>query len=320
MTLDLNLLVSLDALLQERSVTRAAQRLGLSQPTLSAALARLRRHFDDELLHRVGNAYELTPLAERLSENTAEALSWTDRVFRTRSEFDAGSVEREFTLVLTDCQLPTLGRALSDLVGRTAPGVRLRFRHCTEQFVQRAHDHLRTVDGVVLSQGLLAQLPSLDLLQDRWVCVASAHAAPTAPVTTTELCDRPWVLPYYHPTVAFPSLRRLRDHGIEPQVEITTEDFLAVPHLIVGTDRLSLVPARATRLFAQDSGIIVVNLPFELDVLVETLWWHPLHERDPAHVWLRQMVASAAGVLPTAAPSGRGEAAHEATPRTGSGS
>jgi len=291
--LDLNLLVSLDALLQERSVTRAAQRLGLSQPTLSTALARLRRHFGDDLLRRVGNTYELTPLAERLSENTAEALSWTDRVFKTRADFDPAVAEHEFTLTLTDCHLPTLGRVLADLVSETAPGVRLRFRHSTEQFVQRAHDNLRTVDAIVLPQGLLAELPSLDLFQDRWVCVASADSTPTTPVSTDQLGDRPWVLPFYHPILAFPSLRRLREQGIEPRVVMTTEDFLAVPHLIAGTDRLSLVPERVTRLFAKDSGTVVVDLPFELGVLVETLWWHPLHERDPAHTWFRQMTARA---------------------------
>ena len=74
MGLDLNLLISLDALLQERSVSRAAQRLGLSQPTLSAALARLRRHFGDELLARSGNSYALTPLAERLLESTGQEI------------------------------------------------------------------------------------------------------------------------------------------------------------------------------------------------------------------------------------------------------
>ncbi|MDN3028304.1 LysR family transcriptional regulator [Streptomyces sp. S.PB5] len=299
MSLDLNLLVSLDALLQERSVTRAAQRLGLSQPTLSTALARLRRHFGDELLTRVGNAYELTPLAERLCENTTEALNWTDRVFQTRADFDPATAEHEFTLVLTDCQLPTFGRTLADLVSEAAPGVRLRFRHSTEAFVQRAHDNLRTVDAIVLPQGLLAQLPSLDLFQDRWVCVASADTSSGGVTSMTELADRPWVLPFYHPTVIFPSLRRLRDHGIEPRVEITTEGFLAVPHLIAGTDRLSLVPERITHQFDETRGMVVLDLAIELGVLVETLWWHPLHERDPAHIWLRQIAALAGRLLAT---------------------
>ncbi|MEU1801495.1 LysR family transcriptional regulator [Streptomyces sp. NPDC019937] len=147
MGLDLNLLVPLDALLQECSVTRAAQRLGLSQPTVSAALARLRRHFGDELLTRVGNAYELTPLAERLAEQTAQALGSADRVFQTRPDFDPAQARREFTLVVTDVHLATFGRTLAALVRDTAPGVRLRFQHLIPQIIRRADEHLRTVDA-----------------------------------------------------------------------------------------------------------------------------------------------------------------------------
>ncbi|WP_304612877.1 LysR family transcriptional regulator [Saccharopolyspora sp. 7B] len=169
MGLDLNLLVSLDALLHERSVTRAAQRLGLSQPTLSTALARLRRHFDDELLARTGNAYELTALGERLAENTTQALMWTDRVFQTRSEFDPERSDHEFTLVVADCHLPTFGRVLTDLVRGHAPHVRLKFQHSTAHIVARASEHLRTVDGIVLPQGVLVDFPSLHLYRDRWV-------------------------------------------------------------------------------------------------------------------------------------------------------
>ena len=87
-SLDLNLLVSLDALLQQRSVTRAAEQLGLSQPALSASLARLRRHFDDPLLARVGNDYRLTPLAVQLKERTRVALNSAERVFAAQAEFD----------------------------------------------------------------------------------------------------------------------------------------------------------------------------------------------------------------------------------------
>src|SRR3954447_20955369 len=85
--LDLNLLVSLDALLQQRSVTRAAAQMGLSQPALSASLARLRRHFDDELLTRVGNEYRLTPLAVQLRELVRIAMTGVERVFTAQPEF-----------------------------------------------------------------------------------------------------------------------------------------------------------------------------------------------------------------------------------------
>lgn len=124
--LDLNLIVSLDALLQERSVSKAAARLGLSQPALSASLARLRRHFDDDLLARVGNRYELTPLAAQLVDVTASAMAGVLRVFTSAAQFDPATATREFTVVLSDYATTVLGPALAELSAEQAPGVHLR--------------------------------------------------------------------------------------------------------------------------------------------------------------------------------------------------
>src|SRR6478736_4676253 len=96
--LDLNLLIALDALLTERSVTRAAERLRLSQPALSASLSRLRAHFNDPILARQGNTYELTPLASRLAEQTGSALDAARRVFESQAEWDPGESTREFAV------------------------------------------------------------------------------------------------------------------------------------------------------------------------------------------------------------------------------
>jgi DNA-binding transcriptional LysR family regulator len=290
--LDLNLLISLDALLQERSVSRAAARLGLSQPTLSTALSRLRRHFGDDLLARSGNSYTLTPLAERLLESTGQALAWTDRVFGTRPEFAPGDAEHEFTLVVSDAQLPIFGRALADLVRTEAPGVRLRFEHSTARVVVHALDQLRTVDALVLPQGILSDVPSLDLYRDHWACVVSADGSRT--LDPGDLASRPWVLPYHPRMPALSALHRLKASGIEPRAEVSTEDFLAIPHLVTGTDRIGLMPERVARLASSQSAVAVAEIPFELGMLVEALWWHPMHERDPAHRWLRQAAARAA--------------------------
>ena len=111
--LDLNLLVSLDALLPERSVSRAAARLGRSQPSLSESLARLRRHFRDDLLARVGNHYELTPLAAQLAEQTTSALAAVARVFASEPDFDPAIAEREFTVLISDYAITVLGPELA---------------------------------------------------------------------------------------------------------------------------------------------------------------------------------------------------------------
>src|SRR6188768_1172580 len=97
--LNLNLLTVLDAVLRERSVTGAAARLGLSQPAVSASLARLRRHFDDPLLVRNGNAYDLTPLGEQLVEPVAAALAQIERVFETSRAFQPADSDRVFSVL-----------------------------------------------------------------------------------------------------------------------------------------------------------------------------------------------------------------------------
>src|SRR5215472_796790 len=146
--LDLNLLVSLDALLAERSVSRAAERLGLSQPSLSASLARLRRHFRDDLLTRVGNHYELTPLAAQLGEQTTSALAAVARVFASEPDFDPATSEREFTVLISDYAIAVLGPPLAALL-QQAPHVRLRLHQVPTPVVDVAQA-LRDVDAMVL--------------------------------------------------------------------------------------------------------------------------------------------------------------------------
>lgn len=296
MGIDLNLLISLNALLEERNVSRAATRLGLSQPTLSTALSRLRAHFGDELLVRTGNSYRLSPLAEELLDSTGHALTWTDRVFDTRPAFAPEAAEREFTLVMSDAQLPILGRALADLVASEAPRVRLRFQHSTARLIQPGSEWLRDIDLLVLPQGILADAPSVDLYRDRLVCVVAASAG-RGGLTADEMAARPWVTPYHPRMPVLSVLHRLRQAGIEPDATISTEDFLAVPHLVAGTDRIGLMPSRVAALSAAGTDIRVVETPFELGLIVEAMWWYPMHERDPGHRWLRRVAVRAAQSL-----------------------
>src|SRR5436189_25212 len=126
--LDLNLLVALRELLRERSVTRAAERLGVTQPAASAALSRLRRHFGDELLVRDRGEYTLTPLGAQLAEQADAVCTAAQRLFAASADFDPATSEREFTLVMADYTIVVMGEALSRAIARAAPRARLHIR------------------------------------------------------------------------------------------------------------------------------------------------------------------------------------------------
>ncbi|WP_246632565.1 LysR family transcriptional regulator [Pseudonocardia nigra] len=284
--LDLNLLVSLDALLSQRGVTRAAQQLGLSQPALSAALARLRRHFGDELLSRAGNEYRLTPLAAQLRPRVRLALQSAERVFTAQPEFDPATTDREFGLLVSDYVCAVLGDTLASLMAQEAPLARLRFTHNTPDAVDRAEQTLLATDLLLLPHGFVADLPHADLYRDRWVLLVSAdNAAVGDAVTVEQLRELPWVVTYHGPTASTPAARQMRMLGIEPRVQVVTESFLTVPGLVAGSGRIALLQERLVQLLPLDTGVRALPCPFEAGPLVEAMWWHPVADRDPEHAW-----------------------------------
>jgi len=293
--LDLNLLVTLDALLYERNLTRTAAQLGVSQPAVSAALARLRRHFGDPLLERVGNRYELTPLAAQLVSLTGPALVGVRRVFETTPDFDAARLERDFTIVTSDYAAAILGPVVTRRIAEEAPGVRLRLQYTTPQTVDHATETLRAVDGVILPHGFLLDTPYTELYQDRWVCIVSEdNAAVGDRLTLAQLGDLPWVVLFNLPTAFAPATQQLRTSGIEPRVEVAVDGFLTMPFLVAGTNRVALLQERLAVLLAPLAGVRVLPCPFDAIPLNEAFWWHPMLRNDPAHGWLRRVLAEAA--------------------------
>ncbi|WP_433291231.1 LysR family transcriptional regulator [Actinoplanes sp. CA-030573] len=292
--LDLNLLVTLDALLRERNVTRTAEALGVSQPAVSAALARLRRHFGDPLLARAGNRYELTPLSAQLLALTGPALSGVRRVFDVTPDFDPSAVEREFTVITSDYAATVLGPLIARRLAGAAPGVRLRFQYTTPYTVDHAAETLRTADGLLLPHGFLTDIPFVDLYEDRWVCiVAEDHPDVGDSLTLEQLGTLPWVVLYNLRTAFAPAAQQLRMLGIEPRVEVVADGFLPMPFLVAGTRRVALLQERLAALLATPAGVRVLPCPFDAVPLAEAFWWHPIYQNDPAHVWLRGVLAEA---------------------------
>lgn len=297
--LDLNLLVSLDALLTERSVTRAAERLHLSQPALSASLSKLRIHFGDQILARRGNSYELTPLAVRLTEHTSTALESARRVFETQASWSPSESTREFSIYGSDYGFVTIGRAVSTLAAERAPGVRFRFMLHNPTIVDDALTRLRSVDGMVIPHGHVTDMPYADLWRDDWVAIVDdAHFGPDEGLTMERIAEAPWVLTFQSRTAFTSAARQIQQLGVEPRIAVVVESFLSLPHFIVGTDRIGLVQSAVIPTISAVPGIRVVRLPFDATPIVNALWWHPVHGRDPEHAWMRELFAEAARTLP----------------------
>ncbi len=293
--LDLNLLVALDALLTERSVTRAAERLHLSQPALSASLARLRNHFNDPILARRGNAYELTPLALRLSEHTTIALDAARRVFESQATWTPLESTREFSVYGSDYGFATIGAAVSRVAARSAPGVRFRFMLHNTSIVDDAVNSLRSVDAMVIPHGYLTDIPYEDLWRDRWVVVADESNPLVADGLSMEMLSAcPWVFTYRSRSAFTSAGRQLQMLGLEIRVDVVVESFLALGHFIVGTNRLGLVQAALAPEVARLGGIRILEPPFDATPTTNALWWHPVHDRDPEHAWMRSVFLEAA--------------------------
>jgi DNA-binding transcriptional LysR family regulator len=297
--LNLNLLLHLDALLAYRSVSQAARQLGLSQPTVSAALHRLRRQFGDELLVRSGAQAELTPLGVQLQPLTAAALASVERVFTSTAVFDPASSNREFSLLGIDYWVASVGAALAARVGLVAPAVRLRFRRPSGEMFSGITDALRIVDGVLAPHGVLHGVSHTDVYSDEWVCVVDADNPRVGErLGPAELSVLPWVVAVNDSNAdvgaqAEPlGMRQLRQAGVEPRITVAVESYLAVPWFVVGTERIAITHRRFAEHVADGLGLRVLDCPIPLRPLKLALWWHPQFERDAGHRWLRETLRS----------------------------
>jgi DNA-binding transcriptional LysR family regulator len=293
-TFDYNLLTPLRVLLEERSVSKAAERLHMSQPALSAALARLRTHFGDALLERRGNAYELTPLAVQLLERSYSAARSMDRVFSAQAEFDPATSTREFGIFSSDYAMAVLGPVVSEVMAETSPEARLQFYNVDQKVVAGAPDSLRDFDGVIIPHGFISGANHLDLLVDSWVCLVAADNSQIGDELTIEDLRRlPWVFTYNGQSQFSPAFKQMQQLGIAPRIDVVTPSFLAAPFLLAGTNRITLAHRRLGVQYAQNPGIRLLECPFDVLPLRESFWWNAVHDRDPEHVWLRSVLSVA---------------------------
>jgi DNA-binding transcriptional LysR family regulator len=293
--IDLNLLVALEALLEERSVTRAGRRIGLSQPAMSNALSRLREHLDDALLVRSGGGMALTPHAEAILPQLREALVQVRRVVEKPRPFDPQTANQRFSLLATDfiemVALPSLaGRVL-----RAAPRITLDVRPFGEI---EAVEGLRS-GALDLVLGVYSEAPVgchlAPLFQEGFLCVVRRGnpALGKGRLTLKRYAALPHLL--VAPRRSGPGAVdvALQKQGLSRRVALYVSHFLVAPLIVAQSDLVATLPARAARLLAAHHDLLLMKPPVALSGFTVSQVWHDRTDTSPPHRWLRAQVTAA---------------------------
>jgi DNA-binding transcriptional LysR family regulator len=294
---DFNLLVPLHALLQERNVTRAGAAASMSQPAMSAALARLRTHFGDELLVRTGRTYELTPLAEQLLPQVSAALDAVGTALDPWANFDPATSTRRFTVSGSDYALAVLLEPLLAAIHAQAPGVTVDFDPIPPPGVDMLA-HLLRRDLLLAALGYDIPGRRQVVFTDRFVCIVAEDNPRLVDgrLSLEDLAALPHVASFGSrtPTAADAVLL---EAGVAPRVEVTVEGLLAVPFTVAGTDLCAFVPERLFARCPTSLGLVVAEVPLDDPELAEAAHWHPSRHGDPSIGWLRGILREVSATL-----------------------
>jgi DNA-binding transcriptional LysR family regulator len=289
-TVDLNLLIVFDAVMQERNLTRAGKRLGLSQPAASHALARLRQMLHDDLFIRTPDGMRPTPRAEQMAQPVREALREL-RITLEPEAFEPASSTREFSLAVNNYAARAIVPALARIVGNLAPRVSLDINPIGMRDV---FDHL-DAGGMDLALTTLVdggeRFKCVRVMDDDFVALldGSHPAAEGAVIPAERLADIPHIaITSTGDDTSFID-DALEQRGLARTIA-TRVPFLSVVLMLVGSDRLAVVPRRVAEDLARICPLVARELPFPSPRIVLSMIWHRRLDNHAAHRWLRDMV------------------------------
>jgi LysR family transcriptional activator of mexEF-oprN operon len=292
--IDLNLLVAFDALATERSVTRAASRIGIGQSAMSHSLARLRALFEDELFTRAADGMQPTPRALDLIAPVQAALAQILQITARRPDFIASSAQTSFRIGLPDSVEVLLIPSLLAHLQKHAPGVRLRL-----QVTSDAAHLLDELDAgrIDMAFGIGAFDKGREhhkrraLLSGNYLCMFNpALVGIEPPISLEDYVRLPHVLTSLRQGERGVVDDALEKIGLKRNVALTTPRFLAVPFLVRGAPVITTMHAELARLFSTALSLALSPPPVALPQISISLLWHTSYDRDPAHLWLRQTI------------------------------
>ncbi|SFB27695.1 DNA-binding transcriptional regulator, LysR family [Collimonas sp. OK607] len=290
--LDLNLLVALDALLKERSISRAAERLFLSQPAMSNSLARLRDYFNDPLLESSGRRMTLTPRGESLVGPVREVLMRIESTVAAQPTFNPATESRLFTLLVSDFTTTVLIPALVERVYREAPHIRLELKAQQENpasLIDRGDTDLL----IVPSQYISEEHPSQPIFEEQYVCVTwEGNTRIRDQLTFDDYMSVGHIAGQYSGSrmPAFDSWF-LERFDVKRRVEVTASTLAVLHRMVIGTDRIATVHRR---LVERDIGSLPIRVwqpPMQIPKLIQMMQWHKHRTNDLALTWLRECIA-----------------------------
>ncbi|MBB4372971.1 LysR family nod box-dependent transcriptional activator [Bradyrhizobium sp. cir1] len=298
--LDLNLLVALDALMTERNLSAAARKINLSQPAMSAAVARLRSYFRDELFGMRGRELVPTSRAERLAAPVREALTHIDHSIIARDVFDPARSNRRFRIGLSDFITVVFFRNVVERVAREAPAVSFELVALTDE-----HDELLRrgeVDFVILPELFMSGAhPKAALFEERLVCVGCCTNSQLLRGLTF---DR--YMSMGHVAVKVKGARKtpveeslLLDLGLNRRIDILVQSFSMIPPLLVGTNRIGTMPLGLVKHFQRTMPLRIAELPQPFPAFTEAVQWPVLHNSDPESLWMREILLQEATRMAT---------------------
>ncbi|MDM8347329.1 LysR family transcriptional regulator [Pseudomonas sp. sp1636] len=288
-TPDLNLLTTLDVLLAEGSVARAAQRLRLSPSAMSRALARLRETTGDPLLVRAGRGLVPTPRALELRERVSQLVQDAQAVLRPVELLDLQQLERTFTLRTSDGFVENFGPRLLARIGAEAPGVQLRFVQKPDKDSTPLREGSVDLDTGVVGAATSPELHTRALFRDRFIgVVRMGHALSQGEITPARYAAGRHVLVSRRGHDLGPVAEALAALGLKRQIVAIVGGLSAALSLARATDLVATVPERHSGNLG--GAMFSFPLPFSTPEITVALLWHPRMNADPAHRWLRECV------------------------------
>ncbi len=297
--MDLNLLAYFDALISEGQVTRAAERVNLSQPAMSLALKRLRELFDDPLLVRTSNGMVPTTRARELVEPVREILRRSGDLLRPRGQFVPAEASGSFGIISTDYVSMLLMPPLVRQIEKIAPRIQINAKAVDPEQLEYLFESGQVDLGVGYCVNPPGELRIRQAFEEHLVCIARAgHPAIRASITLEQFTHnahvqiRPGDMRY-----AVLLGRALSAHGVEAPIGAIVHDFIVAPEIVASTDMIAVVPRRMARRYAQALGLQILALPVDVPPLNFSMIWHERTHREPLYQWLRELVLQICATL-----------------------